>query len=667
MLHALKEYANRERLSALPGLKPKMVRWLLTFSSEGGFLGVVSLGGDDRKSKGRLFDNCPDLSQPEMMAVGGGCRHFLVDSLDVVALLTKDGIIDEKSSARHDYYVGLLERANECVPGLAAIAKSLRSEEMLETIRAALVERKAKPIELATLAVQDENGPNIFVDSDDWRNWWQTFRAELATQRKAKTTPKKSRAANDVNDDGPALMRCFLSGELVEPLLTHNKIEGLSDVGGLSMGDAFTSFDKDAFGSYGLEQGTNAAMSETMVKTYVTALNDLIRRHSNRMAGVKIVYWYDRKVEVADDPMPQLFGGADALDDEDDKPLDAEQERRLQEIERSQADSRAGRLLDAIRTGQRPELIDCRYYAATLSANSGRVVVRDWMEGRFEDLVQSIDTWFKDLAIVNLQGTQDAPLPKLETVVTCLLPSRRPKQDYEDWVRPIGTHRKALWQVALDGTKPISYTVMVRSLLLLTRFITNTELEEARDNVKRDALEIARMYCRLGILKAYHQRSRKGTVPMKEELMETHPRREYHCGRLMAVIAELQRVALAKTGENGRWTTVNAGVVQRYYAAASATPSLVFGRLIRTAQHHLGKMDGTPDKGYYVAIFNTYLTNVLNRIGETSSSNLADFPKTMDFSQQSLFALGYYHQIAKMNADRANAVAERNRNAGPDS
>jgi hypothetical protein len=88
-------------------------------------------------------------------------------------------------------------------------------------------------------------------------------------------------------------MRCLLSGDLVEPLATHNKIEGLSDVGGLSMGDALTSFDKDAFTSFGLQQGANAAMGEAMVKVYVSALNHLIRHRSYRFAGTKVrSTWY---------------------------------------------------------------------------------------------------------------------------------------------------------------------------------------------------------------------------------------------------------------------------------------------------------------------------------------------------------------------------------------
>ncbi|MDD2629628.1 MAG: type I-C CRISPR-associated protein Cas8c/Csd1 [Limnochordia bacterium] len=36
---------------------------------------------------------------------------------------------------------------------------------------------------------------------------------------------------------------------------------------------------------------------------------------------------------------------------------------------------------------------------------------------------------------------------------------------------------------------------------------------------------------------------------------------------------------------------MGAGVVQRYYASASSTPALVLGRLTRTSQYHLDKLD----------------------------------------------------------------------------
>ncbi|MCA9205348.1 MAG: type I-C CRISPR-associated protein Cas8c/Csd1, partial [Planctomycetales bacterium] len=348
MLTELVELARHEKLTAEPGLKPKTVRWLLVFNPDGMFTGIQDLTGGEKKNNGRVFKACPDLTQQEMVAAGAGTRHFLVDQLDVVTLLTKDGEVDEKQAAKHNYFVGLLEQAADAVPQLGAIAAALRDPGRLATIRSKLIEEKAKPTELATFAIADvEPGSTVvLVEQDDWHAWWQSFRTQLAEQRAAKSTGgrrKKSTA------DGPLTMRCLLSGELVEPQPTHNKIEGLSDVGGLSMGDSFTSFDKDAFCSYGLSQGANAAMSEAMVKTYTSALNHLIRdrQRSYRLAGVKVIYWYSKAVQPEDDVTEKVISGWDFGDAENPAVPQAEEPTAMDQHE---AENRAKQLLDAIRS-----------------------------------------------------------------------------------------------------------------------------------------------------------------------------------------------------------------------------------------------------------------------------------------------------------------------------
>ena len=112
---------------------------------------------------------------------------------------------------------------------------------------------------------------------------------------------------------------------------------------------------------------------------------------------------------------------------------------------------------------------------------------------------------------------------------------------------------------------------------------------------------------------------------MKPDLNPEHPSPAYHAGRLMAVLAALQNDALGDVG---------AGVVQRYYAAASTTPALVLGRLVRGAQYHLNKLE----KG--LAIWYERL------IGEIMAKSGNSFPATLTLEEQSLFALGYYQQRA---------------------
>ena len=103
----------------------------------------------------------------------------------------------------------------------------------------------------------------------------------------------------------------------------------------------------------------------------------------------------------------------------------------------------------------------------------------------------------------------------------------------------------------------------------------------------------------------------------------------YQCGRLLAVLSELQRAALGDVG---------AGVVERFYPSASSTPALVLGRLVQNAQNHLQKLRGDrPGLAYW---FDEQIQTVLSAVP------VAALPKTLSLEQQSLFALGFYQQKA---------------------
>ncbi len=137
-------------------------------------------------------------------------------------------------------------------------------------------------------------------------------------------------------------------------------------------------------------------------------------------------------------------------------------------------------------------------------------------------------------------------------------------------------------------------------------------------------------HARMGLLKAYFVR-KKGGDAMSVKSNPEHPSPAYHCGRLMAVLANLQRSALGDVG---------AGVVQRYYAAASATPGLVLGRLVRTGQFHLNKLDAGLTHWYEDRI-----ANIAGRIGER-------MPRTLGLEDQGLFALGYYQELADLRTKK---------------
>ena len=124
---------------------------------------------------------------------------------------------------------------------------------------------------------------------------------------------------------------------------------------------------------------------------------------------------------------------------------------------------------------------------------------------------------------------------------------------------------------------------------------------------------------------------------MSAYLNKEHPEPAYHCGRLLAMLASLQRAALGDIG---------AGVVQRYYVAASQTPGLTIGRLVGNAKNHLNKLDGGLAFRY-----EDQIAEIMSRIQDR-------IPATLNLEKQSLFALGYYQQIAANRAGKNDNTNE---------
>jgi len=560
MLNQVIDWARRNDLAVPPGFKVKPVRWALVFDFEGSFQLVRELGDVSAKRNRGAHLLCPNLELGEMKRGGSGTRHFLVDNTAVLAMVGTDED-DEKARAKHDHFVALLGRAAEAVPVLGPVAEALRDEAVLAAVRAQLEDKGAAPTENATIEVRGAS-PDLIVEGDAWHEWYQGFRAGLQPEGAAHS------------------MRCLVSGKLTEPVATHPKIRGLSDVGGLSMGDVLPAFKQESFRSYGLEQAANSAMSEEVAAGYAAALNRLIREQSQRLAGTRILYWYR---EPLDDE------GEDAFAWLTEPP----------ETTVGSALERARELLTAIRDGKRPDLKENRYYALTLSANSGRVVLRDWMEGSFEELVENIGRWFDDLRVVSRDGTGYTKPPKLWAVLGSLV--RELKEVPESL-------EARMWRIAIRG-EPIPSQAAARALARI-------RVAMATDQPVRTA--------GIGLLKAFLHRP-PGEMPMTPKLNEEHPHPAYHCGRLMAVLDYLQYRALGEVG---------AGVVQRYYAAASSTPGLVLGRLLRMAQFHLGKLDAHERRSFEY------------RIGQVMGQLQDGFPPPLSLEEQSLFALGYYHQKA---------------------
>ncbi len=570
------ELLAKRALASEPGFTAKEVRWAIQFDSQEGFTGLVELGkAGQKRNRGRLFPKCPDLTQPELVSGPSPRSHFLVETASVVTLYKADA--DKKTAQKHKFFVYMLEEAGKTVPYLAKIAGFMKDGTVLEKIRKEMSRHKVRPTDKVTFGLDGE----FPLEKDDWHEWWRSFRSGLAST--GSTTPQDE------------LFRCFVTGELVVPTRTHPKIkdEKLAVVGGAASGDALISCDKEAYCSYGLKQSFNAATSEKAARAYADALKELIRENSKHLTGALVVYWFKEKVDPGDDPFPFL--------------TDAPQIRELNARERMRE------LLDGIETGKRPDLRGNRYYVMAMSGAGGRVMVRDWVEGDFSELVRNVNRWFDDLDIVLHDGRRSSP-PRFIAVLEAL------SGDRDQLPAPLASK---LWRVAVRGEE-FPYQVLAQSA-----YRRRSEVLRGED---LNAIGMA-------LIKAYHLRKyrKEGSTlveMLKPELSEDFPNVAYQCGRLLAALAELQRAALGAVG---------AGVVKRYYAAASTTPALVLGRLISNSQHHLNKLESSSSP--YARWYENTIAEIVDRIKEP-------LPRTLTLEEQSLFALGYYHQLAAFRAGK---------------
>ena len=562
MLNRLIEYSGARIPASEPGFTVRDIRWRIELTRDGRLAGVLPLG-DEKRGSERW--GCPETH--DMQA--GGRSHFLIDNLKTALLLNAT----PSDQPRNDFYVARIREAASVSPSLGVLVRFLENADAMATLRQLMVTppHRAKPTENLEWRVDGYDPLGDSAVMDWWRQWRRNNREATENQ-----------------------MVCFVTGEVAAPAMTHPKIMGLP--GGQGSGDALSGCDKAAFTSFGLKKSANAAVSEESARTYVDALNHLKRHHGKRLGENLVLHWFKRSLGANDDVLAWL----------QDPP----------EVAQASAAIAARKLFDAIRSGHRPDLVGNEFYALTVSGMSGRVMVRDWMEGAFEDLVQHVGAWFADVEIVAPDGTGNARAPKFFEVCLALIRNDRQKSISVNLEQLPAPTIAALWTCAVQAL-PIPQPMMAQAL---ARF--------RADLVDKD--QPAFNQARMGLIKAHFVRLKPGgDSTMTATYNHKHPAKAYHCGGLLAVLASLQRAALGDVG---------AGVVQRFYAAASQTPGLVLGRLMSNARNHLGKLE--PGLAWW---YEERIADIMVSLGDAA-------PRILDLEGQGLFALGYYQKLAELRA-----------------
>lgn len=578
MLEALYQYAQEHELAAKPGFKPKKIKHYITFSANGDFIGF------DTVEEGTKPPMCPDIGS---LANGTSKSNIIAEKAEVIFNLPdKNGTC--KRDKKQQFYMNALIEASEHDPLFRPAVKGLT--EQLDQIRNAfLLLPKVKSADFLSIKVDGKP----LESSSGYLEWWETYRKQFDTREKT------------------AAVRCFITGELTEPVKTVPPVQGLSSVGGHTKGDSLICFDKDAYRSYGFEKAANASVSEEAVTGVNAALAKLLEDAPKPLAGAKCIHWFSEQTENdAFDLLDFGFGGSQ-------KPDAAEQ------IEADEL--KVKKMFRALMEHSMPDMPENRYYMLSMSGVNGRVMVRSYDEGTYDELCSNLRAWYVDIGI-------DEPgwgksYPRLFGIYSRLLKFSTDNRKLSERISK-----------ELSGVAPqILYAILHNSQLPDTA--AANALAYIRSDLYNDPDDGIpdRVACQ--ILKAWLNRKyryqHKEECLVKEQLNPESPSKAYQAGRLMAVYAALQNDALG---------AVNAGVVERYYTSACTSPALVMGKLATMAQYHLSKLKG--DKPYLYAIRSKQLEEISCQVGNA-------LPKRFSLEEQSQFALGYYFQCAEIRQSRS--------------
>ena len=259
--------------------------WLLEISTQGTFLNVVP--HMKQVARGKKQVQVPQLMDVPRSPVNRNSGHHPLLSADDIAYVLGAGpwtpakaADQEKAEKHHEAFITLIGKAAAETedPTLQACARFYGNPHEVERARVALAEAKAGS--LVALSVG-----GVLVDRDAVRTFWRThYQAAFAERMEG------------------SVGQCIITGNTGPIAPTHEKIKGVSSLGGQAAGVALMSFDKDAFCSYGWEQNQNSPVSPDRALAYVLALNDLATTDKGKrrdIAGIGFIFWL-RDPEVFD-------------------------------------------------------------------------------------------------------------------------------------------------------------------------------------------------------------------------------------------------------------------------------------------------------------------------------------------------------------------------------
>jgi CRISPR-associated protein Csd1 len=614
-LYDLAHSPSRKEHFSDEALDDKKIRWLIELDWDGRLLGVQDCGKDAPKKKA-----------PKTLAdKKGKTAEFLADGVDAVFGLSPNPEEPKDAGmlrAKFDHFWGQIADAFAVTghTGLKAVLafkpqfgvppSFLRQDGSKWMIRSAST-TETKLGGLFTFRV----GTDLLIEDETAiRPYWRRVFADA-------TAAAEGASARGV---------CLITGEPDSAVAQTHKPR-INGIPGVTSEAALVSFDKPAFGSYGLDQSQNAPCSVAATRAYCRALRFLVNEqyHNFVVGGTKFCFWAKEAAEAASLvsfllTRPDPKGVHDFLQAPYAGFKDAELAKRDQ------------------------------FFAVALGGSSGRIVVRQWIQEPLDSAVQNFRQWFNDLEILTparqTAGSKKrrnansdwSPPPPLALRQLALTTVREEKD-----IDPETTLQ--LYRAALEGTAP--------AVSLIKPILDQLHSKLVRD----EHYQLVYDQSRFALLKLILNRNRKdNTMTIEPKLTHDTDDPAYNCGRLLAILAAAQDKA-------HEYKMEGAGVAERYFGTASVSPASVFPLLCRLNRHHLNKIAKSDRFAGHERFIEEQIQQVLALFKPAKPGQPPVFPRTLDLQAQGRFALGFYQQQAADAAARQAAQNQKTKTDNSDS
>jgi CRISPR-associated protein Csd1 len=580
ILTALMELATREQLTDNPDYQPMAVRWLIEIGKDGKFLRARDTLQKPETGKGKAMSATFQIPKRSKRTVAVSAE-FVIDKASYVFGWVHPDKLKGVSEEKRDQLIQRAAEGHRIYLRELHLATSLVADEALIAWLKFLESDEANQVALPDWTEGDLIAPCYNPDAGGLLTDRGAVVSYWAERRRQPECGKGEAGAVGGPESAREEAQCMVTGTRIAPVRLHPSIKGIPPVSDTKGGVPLTSINAAAFGSYGLEEMGCAAVSQEAADAYQAALNRLLSDgypHPTEQGGKLPV----RNVKLSDNTVVVFWSKHDEMVDLFSDAVNAGNPDAVEALFKSTW------------KGQPIDLRDlAAFYALTLSGAQGRGTVRGWHESTLGAVLAHVKTYFRQLEIVRPDPGKPMPLLALlrQTSVLGKIDNIAPNLAGE------------VFQAVLTGQP-------------FPRFVLDALLRRTRSErtlFAERAAFIKACLCRIPHLPEIH--------PMLDEDCTDAG---YRLGRLFAVLEKLQEEAVS----------ANAGIRDRYYGAASATPLVVFPQLLRKAPHHLSKLAGGR---------RTNLDRLLQSVCEGLQPP-TPFPATLALEQQGLFAIGYYHQ-----------------------